>query len=82
MNKRHTTQWFINHLKILKVLNEGKKTYYKIFLETDLTPRTIYSHRKEIIKCPKCDFYTDKQEFCLICRFKLIGVLKWMKKVN
>jgi len=73
MKKRHNVEYTINHLKVLKALNEGKKTNYEIFLQTNLTPRTVYEHKKEIVKCSRCNFFTDKQEFCLFCRFRLNG---------
>ena len=73
--KKHNVVWMINHLKVLKALNDDLETNHKIFLETGLTPRTVYEHRKEIVKCLECGFFTTKNENCLYCRSKLNGVL-------
>lgn len=63
--------WQLNHLKILKALNDGCKTIHEIYLATKLSYYTIMNHKKEIIKCPKCEQFINKNVSCFFCFSKL-----------
>lgn len=65
----------INRLKILKAMNEGTKTQHEVYMIVGLSLRTISMHRKEIIRCSECGFFTNKGDYCFYCRSKLNGVL-------
>ena len=71
-SKKHTVAWYVNHLKILNALNSGCRTIHEIWHYTNLSYFTIRKHKKEIIECPNCHYFVNKDVFCFFCKFRLI----------
>ena len=76
IKEKRTMKYKVNHFAILYLMNKGITKINKIYKETNLSYRTITEHKRNIIECPNCKHFINKDIICDNCGFEFTSEKK------